>query len=152
MQELGQTRRQQGDPEALPYIRRDGCVGEIVQHQFGTLRVLPEFGHEGAQRVRVHNHIDGPVGAQEQKARRVTPAHHVRQEYIMMPPADNAAHLSVSRTFVVQFRADTAVEQGYLTGRVEHVVSGQATDFQSLLTLLAFIARLLRAEHEHYVE
>ncbi len=42
----------------------------------------------------------------------------------MVPPADNLAHLSVTRVFVVQFRADTVVEQGYLTGRVEHVISG----------------------------
>jgi hypothetical protein len=56
--------------------------------------------------------------------------------------------LSVTRAFVVQFRADTAVEQEHLAGRVEHVVSGQATDFQSLETLLAFIARVLRAEGE----
>jgi hypothetical protein len=66
----------------------------------------------------------------------------------MVPPADNPADLSVHRAFVVQFRADTVVEQGYLTGRVEHVVSGQATDFQSLETLLAFMARVLRAERE----
>jgi hypothetical protein len=66
----------------------------------------------------------------------------------MVPPADNPAPLSVHRAFVVQFRADTVVEQGYLTGRVEHVVSGQATDFQSLETLLAFMARVLRAERE----
>jgi hypothetical protein len=66
----------------------------------------------------------------------------------MAPPADNLAPLSVTRAFVVQFRADTIVEQGYLTGRVEHVVSGQATDFQSLETLLTFIARVLSAERE----
>ena len=66
----------------------------------------------------------------------------------MVPPADNSADLSVHRAFVVQFRADTAVEQGHLTGRVEHVVSGQAADFQSLETLLAFMARVLRAERE----
>jgi hypothetical protein len=34
----------------------------------------------------------------------------------MGPPTDNPVHLSVTRVFVVQFRADTAVEQGYLTG------------------------------------
>jgi hypothetical protein len=62
----------------------------------------------------------------------------------MMPPADNPARLSVHRAFVVQFQADTAVEQGHLAGRVEHVVSGQAADFQSLETLLAFIAQVLR--------
>ena len=39
------------------------------------------------------------------------------QEYIMVPPADNPAYLSVTRAFVVQFRADAAVEQGYLAGR-----------------------------------
>jgi hypothetical protein len=64
----------------------------------------------------------------------------------MMPPADNPSHLSVTRAFVVQFRADTAVEQGHLAGRVEHVVSGQAIDFESLETLLAFISGVLRAE------
>jgi hypothetical protein len=66
----------------------------------------------------------------------------------MVPLTDKPASLSVTRAFVVQFRADAAVEQGHLTGRVEHVVSGQATDFQSLETLLAFIARVLRAERE----
>jgi len=66
----------------------------------------------------------------------------------MLPSADNPAPLSVTHAFVVQFRADTAVEQAHLAGRVEHVVSGQATDFQSLETLLAFIARVLRAECE----
>jgi hypothetical protein len=54
--------------------------------------------------------------------------------------------LSVHWAFVVQFQADTAVEQGHLVGRVEHVVSGQATAFQSLETLLAFIAQVLHAE------
>jgi len=35
---------------------------------------------------------------------------------------------------------------------VEHVVSGQATDFESLETLLAFMARILRAERERSAE
>ena len=66
----------------------------------------------------------------------------------MVPSADNPAHLSVHWAFVVQFQSDTAVEQGHLAGRVEHVISGQATDFQSLETLLAFMARVLLAERE----
>ena len=66
----------------------------------------------------------------------------------MVPSADNPAHLSVHWAFVVQFQSDTAVELGHLAGRVEHVVSGQATAFQSLETLLAFIAQVLREEHE----
>ena len=70
----------------------------------------------------------------------------------MLPPADNPAPLSVTRAFVVQLRADTAVEQGYLAGRVEHVVSGQATDFEALETLLAFMARVLQTEREGSAE
>ena len=70
----------------------------------------------------------------------------------MMPSADNPAPLSVTRAFVVQFRADTAIEPEHLAGRVEHVVSGQATDFQSLETLLVFMARVLRAERERSAE
>jgi hypothetical protein len=45
--------------------------------------------------------------------------------------------------FVVQFRVGTDVEHGPLEGRVEHVVSGQATRFQSLEELLEFLARVL---------
>jgi hypothetical protein len=70
----------------------------------------------------------------------------------MMPPADNPAPLSVTRAFVVQLRADTAVEQGHLAGRVEHVVSGQATDFEALETLLTFIERVLRTERARSAE
>ena len=64
----------------------------------------------------------------------------------MMPPAHNSATLSVHWTFVVHFQSDTAVEQGHLAGRVEHVVSGQATAFQTLEALLAFIAQVLHEE------
>ena len=66
-----------------------------------------------------------------------------------MSDASNQARLSVHRAFVVQFQADTAVEQGRLAGRVEHVVSGQTVDFQSLEMLLAFIAEVLRQQREH---
>ena len=51
--------------------------------------------------------------------------------------------LSPHRAFVVQFRAETDVEQGRFVGRVEHVVSGQAAHFASLEELLAFMARVL---------
>ena len=53
------------------------------------------------------------------------------------------APLSPHRAFVVQFRAETAVEQGRFVGRVEHVVSGQAAHFASLEELLAFMGRVL---------
>ena len=48
--------------------------------------------------------------------------------------------LSPQWAFVVQFRAETAVAAGQLVGRVEHVVSGQATTFATLDALLAFLA------------
>ena len=53
------------------------------------------------------------------------------------------APLSPHRAFVVQFRAETEVEQGRFAGRVEHVVSGQAAQFQSLAELVAFMGRVL---------
>ena len=51
--------------------------------------------------------------------------------------------LSPYRAFVVQFRAETKVARGRYAGRVEHVVSGQATHFASLEELLAFIGQVL---------
>ncbi len=51
--------------------------------------------------------------------------------------------LPTNRAFVVQFRAQpTGTPLGW-EGRVEHVVSGQATHFQSLEELWAFISRVL---------
>ena len=49
--------------------------------------------------------------------------------------------------FVVQFRVGTDIEHDRLDGRVEHVVSGQATRFQSLEELLTFMARVLTTLH-----
>jgi hypothetical protein len=43
----------------------------------------------------------------------------------------------------VQFYADTGLDMTHMTGRVEHVVSGQVGHFHSLATLLSFITRVL---------
>lgn len=51
--------------------------------------------------------------------------------------------LSPHRAFVVQFQAETKVACRRYAGRVEHVVSGQATHFTSLEELLAFIGQVL---------
>jgi hypothetical protein len=51
--------------------------------------------------------------------------------------------LPVHRAFVVQLHATAVVAQGQLSGRVEHVLSGQAAHFQTLDELLAFMARVL---------
>jgi hypothetical protein len=61
--------------------------------------------------------------------------------------AKNQPSLPASRAFVVQVHADARVEQGRFRGRVEHVVSHQATHFESLEELMAFIARAV-TEHQ----
>jgi hypothetical protein len=47
--------------------------------------------------------------------------------------------LPAQRAFVIQFSVETEVQQNRFTGRVEHVMSGQATHFHSVEELLAFI-------------
>ena len=61
----------------------------------------------------------------------------------MPKDAEGPAPLSVHHAFVVHFRVNSDVARGRLAGRVEHVVSGQATHFSSLEELLAFMARVL---------
>jgi hypothetical protein len=53
------------------------------------------------------------------------------------------APLSIQRAFVVHFRENTEVAHRQMSGRVEHVVSGQSAHFTSLEELLDFIARVL---------
>jgi hypothetical protein len=76
-----------------------------------------------------------------------TPTHWLGEEYTIALPADPPNLLSVHRTFVVQLYADADIDAGRVAGRVEHVVSGQATHFSSLEALLAFLARILRGGH-----
>ena len=65
----------------------------------------------------------------------------------MASPADSIHLLPAQRAFLVQVHAEAEVAQGRLAGRVEHVVSGQATHFASPEELLAFIARVLTPLH-----
>ena len=62
-----------------------------------------------------------------------------------MTPPDLATNkpLPVQRAFVVQLYATAAVAQGQLVGRVEHVLSGQATHFHTLEELMAFMTQIL---------
>ncbi len=64
-----------------------------------------------------------------------------------MPTQTPASPLLPPWAFVVQFRVETDLAQGRCTGRVEHVVSGQAAHFQSVEELLAFLTRVLTAVH-----
>ena len=53
--------------------------------------------------------------------------------------------LPTNRAFLVQFRAQPSAAARGWEGRVEHVVSGQVTHFDSLEELQAFICRVLSA-------
>ncbi len=62
-----------------------------------------------------------------------------------MPQGEEQSRmLPVSRAFVLQLQADIHAEDEHLAGRIEHIVSGQATHFQSLADLLKFIANTLQ--------
>jgi hypothetical protein len=60
--------------------------------------------------------------------------------------ATNRPSLPTNRAFVVQLHADVEVEKGPFFGRVEHVVSGEATHFDSVEALMAFITQVLAAQ------
>jgi hypothetical protein len=79
-----------------------------------------------------------------ESVRHVTQTYRISQEYTMT--ADRANLLSVHRAFVIQLSVDADVDAGRVSGRVEHVVSGQALYFASLEALLAFIAAILRGQ------
>jgi hypothetical protein len=61
----------------------------------------------------------------------------------MAAPAKRPPPLSPHWAFVVRSRTETDVTRGHLAGRVEYVVSGEASHFASLEELLAFMARVL---------
>jgi hypothetical protein len=61
----------------------------------------------------------------------------------MLQQQTGNAPLSVHWAFVVYFRVSSDVAHRQVAGRVEHVVSGQSTHFDSLEELLAFIERVL---------
>ena len=66
----------------------------------------------------------------------------------MPQDTEESAPLSVHYAFVVHFWTNSDVTQGRVAGRVEHVVSGQSTHFDSLEELLAFMARVLAQRKE----
>jgi hypothetical protein len=61
----------------------------------------------------------------------------------MTPSADAVPSLPTQRAFVVQFSAQTHVELGQFTGRIEHVVTGHARRFQTLDDLVASLVQML---------
>ena len=63
------------------------------------------------------------------------------------PPPD--APLSPSWAFVVQLREGTMLTPEAMRGRVEHIMSGQATLFTSLEELRTFMAHVLTSPGDH---
>ena len=61
----------------------------------------------------------------------------------MTQPSGGDRPLPAERAFVVQLHVETEVARGRILGRVEHVLSGQATHFDTLQGLLRFIERVL---------
>jgi hypothetical protein len=64
---------------------------------------------------------------------------------ISRPPVSESAALSPDRAFVVEFAAAGGAGADRLSGRVEHVLSGQATRFASTGELLEFVHGVLRS-------
>jgi hypothetical protein len=52
------------------------------------------------------------------------------------------------RAFVVQVHVDADMGQGQVWGRVEHIVSGQATRFQTMEELVRFMVQVLTGATE----
>jgi hypothetical protein len=62
----------------------------------------------------------------------------------MVHHSDNhstAGWLAPEGTFVIQLRSGSDVARGDISGRVEHVVSGESEPFSSLDEVLEFMAR-----------
>ena len=56
--------------------------------------------------------------------------------------------LPTNRAFVVQIHRDARVKKDEFKGRVEHIVSYQATHFESPEELVAFIVRVVTAQQK----
>lgn len=59
------------------------------------------------------------------------------------PEVESSSSLSIHRSFVVRIYPDPGFVDGRICGLVEHVVSGRASEFQSLDDLLRFIRDVL---------
>jgi hypothetical protein len=62
----------------------------------------------------------------------------------VQPQTTPQSPFPIKQAFVVQFAAETRLDAQGLSGRVEHIVSGQATRFASAPALFAFMAERLR--------
>jgi len=51
--------------------------------------------------------------------------------------------------FVIQLRPEVDLERGIVSGRVEHIDSGQSTRFRNIQELLAFLAQRMGPQDEN---
>jgi hypothetical protein len=59
----------------------------------------------------------------------------------------SAPELSIHRAFVIHFYADRdRVERDVCRGRIEHVVSGEGGEFESVEDLLRIVRHVLRSD------
>jgi hypothetical protein len=63
-------------------------------------------------------------------------------------PSTSQPSLPTKRVFAVQLHAEAKVEHGEFRGRVEHIVSMQATHFHSLEELVAFMVQVVTTLQE----
>jgi len=68
-----------------------------------------------------------------------------RRPATMKASRPTRAPLPPEWAFVIQLSGVTDLERGRMEGRVEHIVSGEATRFDSLDALVDFLARVLPA-------
>ncbi len=100
-------------------------------------REMSEFWQDfsPSHTVRCHRHMAVRLKVQQTTRRTIM------ARSLMDPPS-----LSIHRAFVVHLRDDADVVRRRISGRVEHVVSGQGAHFASLDELLQFIAQRLPSE------
>ena len=63
----------------------------------------------------------------------------------MTSQAHHKGSFPIRHAFVVQFASDTTLDAESMTGRIEHIVSGKVTRFESVDTMLAFVTQFLQA-------
>jgi hypothetical protein len=88
----------------------------------------------------------GILPSREKGEQLVKKMDHIRHTAVV-PSSEEAPPLSPYRAFVVQFRTGMGAEVGCFVGRVEHMTSGQATRFDSVDGLVAFVAQILAVVH-----
>ena len=57
--------------------------------------------------------------------------------------------LSIHRSFILRLYQDVDLDAGEISGWVEHVISGEASEFRSVSDLIDFIGRCFATDQAH---